>query len=152
MRFTHKTKIGLAALCVSLLAAATAHAGSSKTSAARSRSSVQLASSTASRPDRIDGPDLGPGCPGGKGKRVLDCGEMVCPCQRGHNVVLARAFDPATGCCNSQSCDSVCRSHTRCPRFKCPCGVPGDLAAATDETTGECITNEKAVCARACKN
>ena len=91
-------------------------------------------------------------CPGGKVSRLVDCPEMVCPCQRGKNVVLARSHDPRTGCCNQPSCDQICSQRTKCPRYSCPCGVPGDLAAATDDLTGQCINDQAEVCRRACSD
>ena len=114
-----------------------------KPALARSRGRVE-------RSETPGGLDLS--CPGGKVNRLVDCPEMVCPCQRGKNVVLARSHDPRTGCCNQPSCDQICSQRTKCPRFPCPCGVPGDLAAATDDLTGQCITDQAEVCRRACSD
>ncbi|HZR83215.1 MAG TPA: hypothetical protein VFD92_19130 [Candidatus Binatia bacterium] len=139
----------------------TRKASTNSTAAKRDRRSARAepaaAATTTTHAESVSAPDpraLAPGfdpaCPSGKVASILACPEMVCPCQRGRNVVLARAFDPRTRCCNAPSCDEICARRSRCPRFECPCGVPGDRAAATDEDTGECITDAREVCRRAC--
>jgi hypothetical protein len=138
---------------VALLIASLVFAAASPPSAAQQPRNAPAVGALASRQDRATPPPgFDPACPGGKVRGVLDCPEVVCPCQRGKNVVLARVFDPDTGCCNAPSCDELCSKRSRCPRFACPCGVPGDRAAATDEKTGECIRDEREVCRRACGN
>src|SRR5262245_52344225 len=80
-------------------------------------SSTSPAQALRGRPERSETPGGSVSCPGGRVERIVDCPEVVCPCQRGRNIVLARAHDPKTGCCNASSCDQICSQRTRCPRF-----------------------------------